>query len=217
MLTTSNLDPQKAVRWMDFSAYGMKLKNIGFDNGQALILEGGDNNPFVADKLGFSKIDDDWLAPCRIVAPNIVKLVAPEARVMTVMVGDVTVFRGGKMPSIPVVPTKLAASAIEQVPLELRWIDLSQHGLSVKRVFDDGGFAFHEFVGDVAQEAAERLGFSQGEDGTWINRDAHLDPRKFKAVFPHSQVVYTHRDEVVEDRRSDFLKSPNPVSAPSPK
>ncbi|MBY3433053.1 hypothetical protein HFN89_02515 [Rhizobium laguerreae] len=217
MLTTSNLDPQKAVRWMDFSAYGMKLKNIGFDNGQALVLEGGDNSPFIADKLGFSKIGDDWLAPCRIVAPNIVKLVAPEAKVMTVMVADITVFRGGKMPSIPIVPGTVAASAIEQVPLELRWIDLSQHGLSVKRVYDDGGFAFHEFVGDVDPEAARKLGFSQGEGDTWINRDAHLDPRKFKAVFPETQVVRTHRDEVVEDRRSDFSKAPGPVSAPSPK
>ncbi|MCZ7861119.1 hypothetical protein O9X98_06835 [Agrobacterium salinitolerans] len=203
------------MRWIDLSAYEMKMKSIGFDDGKALWLEGGDNDPLVAERLGFSKVGDDWLAPDRVIAPKIIKLVAPEATIAHMPKDDVFVVREGKMPSIPGVPS--GAANFDNMPDEFRWIDLAAYGLALKRVIDDRRTPFNEIQGDISPEIATKLGFEQSNDGRWVGRDLAVNPREFKKVFPECEVVQMLREEVVEDRRSTASSAITMGSSRSPK
>jgi hypothetical protein len=52
----------ETIRWMDLSAYSMSLKLAIYKNGSGLVIQGGDRQSDAITKLGFRKVDGEWVS-----------------------------------------------------------------------------------------------------------------------------------------------------------
>jgi hypothetical protein len=89
---------------------------------------------------------------------------------------------------------------ILQVPEEMRWIDLSAHGMSWKMAYHRDGSVLVVQGGDSAADALESLGFTR-MDGEWMSSEVGFSPRAVLNRFPEGKVVKMPTYEILLDRR----------------
>ncbi len=96
--------------------------------------------------------------------------------------------------------TKSAESTEVQT---MRWIDLSQYGLKLKKVILPSGNQVIA-IKDVDQYATqmELIGFRRLESGVWVTENLQQSPRDWKKHFPKADIGQLPVSEVVEDRRT---------------
>jgi hypothetical protein len=218
MSDTDNQKTVETMRWIGLAEYDMKIKVVGYQDGEGFLLQGGDNDPFLAHRLGFSRVNGDWMAPSdRIFTLRMIKVAAPLATLDTIPKSDdMLVWRGGSVPAIPKTPNQV--QAFENMPDEFRWVDLSTLGLALKYVLADRPKEpFFEIQGGISFKDAERAGFHPANGGRAVRYGLSLDTVRLKEAFPECDIATMSREDIVEDRRTASAVDMKQTAAPSPK
>lgn len=80
-----------------------------------------------------------------------------------------------------------------------RWIDLSAYGMAVKEVVLPSKNSILLLTGgDDHADALKELGYERRQNGTWIRKDADLNPRNYQKRFPLMKMAYMPLSQIVE-------------------
>jgi hypothetical protein len=108
---------------------------------------------------------------------------------------------------------KKTITEILKVPEQMRWVDLSAHGMAWKMAYHRDGTVLVVQGGDVESEALASLGFTRIGD-EWMSAEVGFSPRAVVALFPEGKVVKMPTHEILLDRRDSDKPSLPAQSTP---
>lgn len=196
-------------RWPSLDAYGIKFQIAVYQNGhEDIIAEGGEPYSDKLEKLGFARINDEWVLRDAALSPREVLRVLPKMVMDSeTLASKVFIDRTDRMPPAPPAPKVADVKATVQDRLKTRigaavdfnslvaprsasqrWMNLEAYGLDAKiAIYKDGSDAAFIKGGDQYADKLKDIGFVK-IDGEWTIPLVRLQPRAVLRNFPEMKM-----------------------------